>query len=239
MAKNKKITRKALLRGPDEFLTLSARAVLFAKAHSREFGYIGSAVAIVVLIYLGVNTYMNYVNKKGQKAYNEAYYTFVKDAGPVKDKKTIEQSKKLFQEVIDRYGLSRVSRLAIPETAYLSFLEKKYDESISAYQQFIKKTSEEKSYLSLARMAMAACYEEKGEFKKAVEILESLATSTDLFSREQTMLSLARVYRLTHQKEKARGILEEFTKEFQDSPFLPLAKAHLNRIPDASTDVKK
>ena len=239
MAKKKKITRKELLKGPDEFLTLSARAILFAKAHSREFGYVGSAIAIVFLIYLGVNTYMNYVHRSGQRAYNEAYYTFVKGTAQVKDKKTIEQSKKLFQEVIDRYGLSRASRLALPETAYLNFLEKQYDKSIATYQQFLKKISENESYRSLTRMAMATCYEEKGEFDKAAEILEQLAASTNLSSRGQTMLSLARVYRLTDRKDKAREILKKFTEEFTDSPFLPIAKAHLNRTPDAAADNKK
>ena len=60
MAK-KRVTRKQLLKEPDEFLTLSGRAALFVREHSRQFKYLGGAIATALLIYLGIITVMGMV----------------------------------------------------------------------------------------------------------------------------------------------------------------------------------
>ena len=226
MAK-KKVKRKELLKRSDEFLTFSSRAVVFATEHYRHFTYIGIALAVIALIYVGVNTYMGYINKKGQNSYNTAYYTLIKNMNPDADHQELKKTEELFQQVIDKYGLSKASRLALPELAYLKFLGKEYDEAISLYQKFIDEVPDNTPYQSLSKMALAVCYEEKGELKKAMEILEQGMTSSDDHLNQQAMLSLARIYRLTNQQEKSRKILKEFIEKFKTSPFLSLAKAHL------------
>lgn len=228
MAK-KKITRKELLKTSDEFLTFSARAAVFIREHSRQFSYLGAAIVACFLIYLGINTFMGRINKKGQETYNIAYYSFIKNMKPNADQKELKKFEELFQQVIDKYGLSKVSRLALPQLAHLKFLEKKYDEAISLYQKFLDEVSDNTPYQSLAVMALSACYEAKGELRMAIEVLSRMMAGPDDFFKEQAMLSLARVYRLAHQQGKSREILKEFVEKFKSSPFLPIAKAQLNK----------
>ena len=228
MAK-KKVTRKELLKKPDEFLTFSGRAALFVREHSRPFAFLGVAIAASLLIYLGINTVIGYINKKGQNAYNTAYYALAENMDPNLDPKVLKQSAELFQRVIDKYGLSKVSRLALPEMAYLKVLEKKYDEAISLYQEFLKEVPVNAPYQTLAKIALASCYEAKGEFERAIEILSLITHEPDDTFKAQAMLSLARIYRLANQEDKSKEILEEFVEKFKTSPFLPMAKAHLSR----------
>ena len=94
----------------------------------------------------------------------------------------------------------------------------------------MEKEKHRPAYQSLARMALAICYEEKGESQRAIEILEKLYNNPDNFIAEQSMLSLARLYRDTNQYEQAKKILKEFVEQYQESPFLPFAKAYLNRL---------
>jgi len=226
MAK-KKVTRKQLLKEPDEFLTFSGRAALFIREHSRPFTYLGVAVAAGLIIYLGMTTFKGYMDKKGQTTYNTAYYILTENAGPEKDAEALKESAELFQKVIDKYGMSKVSRLALPELAYLRMAEKKYDEAIGLYLEFLGKVPAHSPYQSLARLALAACYEAKGELQSAIASLSQVVDGPNDFFKEQAMLSLARVYRLDNQKDKSKKILEEFLEKFKSSPFLPMAKAHL------------
>ncbi|NIR13647.1 MAG: tetratricopeptide repeat protein [Desulfobacterales bacterium] len=226
MAK-KKVTRKQLLKEPDEFLTFSGRAALFIRGHSRQFTYLGVAVAAGLLIYLGITTFMGYINKKGQTAYNTAYYIIAENANLEKDAQALKESAELFQKVIDKYGMSKVSRLALPELAYLRMAERKYDEAIGLYLEFLSEVPDNSPYQSLARLALAACYEANGELESAIESLSRVVDGPNDFFKEQAMLSLARVYRLDNQKDKSKKILEEFLEKFKSSPFLPIAKAHL------------
>ena len=228
MAK-KKVTRKALLKEPDEFLTLSARAAIFVREHSQQFTYLGVAVAAAILIYLGINTFMGHINKKAQTAYNTAFYALAKNTDPETAPKELKESAELFQQVIDKYGLSKVSRLALPELAYLKVLEKKYDEAIPLYERFLNEVSDNAPYQSLARLALAACYEAKGDMENAIQTLNQITAGPNALFKEEAMLSLARVYRLADQKDKSKEILQEFIENYENSPHLPLAKTHLNK----------
>lgn len=222
----KKTSRKRLLKNPDEFLTFSEKVALFAREHSRVFEMAGTAVAAALLIYLGITTYLNYVNKKGQMAYNMAYDEVVKEMDEKPEKRDLKKPEELFREVMNDYRFSRVSRLASPQVAYLEFQEKKYDEAISLYNSFLKEAPGA-NYRSLAALALAACYEEKGEFTMAIDKLKEVTARPSSPFKEQAMLGLARVYRLSNQNEKAREVLKEFVETFKDSPLLPLANAYL------------
>jgi predicted negative regulator of RcsB-dependent stress response len=223
----KKTSRKELLKGTDEFLTFSSKAVNFMTTHLRELQYAGFAIAIIVVAYLGVTTYLRYVNKNGQNAYNTAYQTLTKEMKPDANPDNLRKSEELFNKVTDDYGLSKVARLALPQLAYLKFLDKKYDEAIVLYRKFVGKVSGNIEYELMANLALAACFEAKGDLKTAMETLIPVVEIPDNSFREPAMLSLARLYRLDNRPEKAREILTEFVEQYADSPLLPFAKAQL------------
>jgi outer membrane protein assembly factor BamD (BamD/ComL family) len=226
MAKQK-VTRKEMLKKPDEFLTLSARAAMFVREHEKPFTYAGIALLAVVVIYLGINTYLDHVNKKGQSAYNAAYYALMARMNVKEQQKELAETEALFQEVMTEYGRSKVSRLVPPQVAFLMFQDKKYDEAIALYLRFLKNVPEASPYRSLADLALAACYEEKGELPAAAERLKDVIFGSTGEFKEQAMFSLARVYTLSNQKEKAEETLRDFMDTFPNSPHLPMAKAQL------------
>ena len=223
----KKTSRKELLKGTDEFLSLSSKAVNFITTHLRELKYAGFVIAILVVAYLGVTTYLRYVNKNGQNAYNTAYQTLTKEMKPDANPDNLRKSEELFNKVTDDYGLSKVARLALPQIAYLKFLDKKYDEAIVLYRKFLDKVSGNTEYELMTNLALAACFEAKGDLKTAMETLIPVIEIPDNSFREPAMLSLARLYRLDNRPEKAREILNDFVEQYADSPLLPFAKAQL------------
>jgi len=222
MAK-KRITRKALLKSPDEFLTFSERVVEFVRERARYFHAAGIVLAAAALFYLGISTYLNYVNKKGQGAYYAAYAE-VRQQGT-----DPERAKALFRKVVDDHGLSRVSKLAAPQIGYLKYGEGNYREAAPLYEEFLRKSPEKSPYRTLAALALAAIYEEKGEKAQAIEVLRDQASKSQDAFMEQILLSLGRLYRLTGQEEKAREIYEDFRGRFPTSPFTAQVKAYLNQ----------
>jgi len=232
---NKKISRKELLKSPDEFLTLSSKAAAYFSAHLRELKIAGIAVAVILVGYVSVYGYLRYANVKGQETYNLAYDVLTKnptlsqpsDAAATPDTEDLKKAEALFQQVIDDYSISKAARVALAQVGHIRFSQKEYDEAIVYFERFAKEMSGHKEYQDLASLAQASCYEAKGEFKKAISILTPLVdTPTNPF-RETAMLSLERVYRLDNQADKARDILTRFVQEYQTSPFLPMAKARL------------
>jgi predicted negative regulator of RcsB-dependent stress response len=226
MAK-KKITRKQLLKEPDEFLTLSGKAFNYARTHGKQLQYLGIALGVFALLLLGGYFYYGYVNKKGQETYNEAYEVFKKDFKSGSNLADLKKAGALFEKVVDKYGLSKAARLALPEEAYVKFLNKEYDGAISLYRKFLDDVSGNNRYESLARLALAACYEQKGEFETAIITLRPIVEEKGNPFGEPALFHLVRLYRLNHQASEEKKAIEEFIKTYKNSPFLPMVQAHL------------
>jgi len=223
----KKVSRKELLKGPDEFLTFSSKAINYFNTHIRELQYIGLAVAVIIIGYLGIYSYFRYVNKHGQEAYNKAFYTFQQSLRVDSNPSELKKSEELFAAIIDNYGMSKAARLALPQIGYIKFLEKRYDEAIQFYRKFLDEISGDKEYEALTNIALADCYEAKGDLKMAIDILVPILANRDDPFRETAMFSLARLYRLYNKLDKEKEILERFLKDYGSSPFAPMARARL------------
>jgi len=223
----KKLTRKELLKETDEFLTLSNRVVMFFNAHLRGLKYCGIAIAVIVAGYLAVYGYMRHINKSGQEVYNMAYDTLTDNLDPDVTPEKLKKAEELFERVIDEYGMSKAARLALPQIGHVKFAEKNYDDAILYYDKFAAEVSGDKEYETLTSLALAGCYEAKGDMKKAILLLSSIVDAPDNLFRETAMLSLERVYRIDNQPEKATEILKKFVQEYKTSPFLPMALARL------------
>jgi len=171
--------------------------------------------------------YMRHINKSGQEVYNMAYNTLTDNLEPDVTPEKLKKAEELFASVIDEYGMSKAARLALPQVGHVKFVEKKYDDAILFYDKFAAEVSGDKEYETLTSLALAGCYEAKGNLKKAILILSPIVETPDNLFRETAMLSLERVYRIDNQPEKANEILKKFVQEYKTSPFLPMAKARL------------
>jgi outer membrane protein assembly factor BamD (BamD/ComL family) len=229
----KKISRKELLKPTDEFLSVTARTIQFVKEHAQVFSNIGLGILIVILIGMAFYAYKMYADKKGQELYNEAYNAFMQyeQAAPDQKAEALKKTEELFQKMRDEQKIAKASKLVAPELAYLKYQERKYDEAIVLYQDYQKKIPTDSPYYALASLAIAACYEEKGEFANACHTLEQAMSGSKEAFKEQIMVSLARNYRLSNQKDKAKEILKEFVEKYPNSSYSAMAKVQLSQLP--------
>jgi predicted negative regulator of RcsB-dependent stress response len=227
MAK-KKTSRKEMLKGPDEFLSLSGRIAELVAENLRLLKIIGTALLAIVVLYIGFNAYMNLVNKKGQESLNTAFRALSRVETSKPDTEKFIEAEELFMKVVNEHGFSKAAKLALPQIAHIKYLKREYDEASGYYREFLDYVEGEPQYESLARLGLAACSEEKEDFKSAIETLEPVVNSSDEVFAEVAMFNLARLYRLDNNTEKARSVLESFIERFENSPYLPLVKAQIS-----------
>ena len=227
MAK-KKLSRKELLKNTDEFMTLSGKVALYLNQHLRGLRWVGIGLAVIVVAYISIWAHMKHANKMGQEAYNVAYDTLAQSLQSEEaDEKGLKKSERLFEGVINDYGMSRAADLALAQVGHAKFTNKQYDDAIDYYEEFSTKASDNEAYETLTLLALAACHEAKGEMKKAAGILDGIIETSDNPFRENAMLNLERIYRLDNQPEKADEMLKTFAKEYANSPFYPMVKARI------------
>lgn len=216
----KKTTRKDLLKGSDEFMTLTERAVDFARRNARALTYTGIALAAAAVVYLGAITYLGYVEERAQEAYSSAYHALRSGGEPL--------PADLFEKVTTEHRLARVSKLALPQAARMKFREGRYDRAMDLYREFRSEMAGEPQYRHMTGLALAACHEAKGDYEEAIEALDPIAGDPKSFLREQALLQLARLHGLNRSPDKAGRVLETLSTEFPDSPFLPFARASVH-----------
>ncbi len=223
----KKVSRKELLKEQDEFTSLSARAILYFRENQKIFKVLGVIILAVVVAYMGYNAYFRLQNKRAQEAYNRAYYALAGQEAAEETREDDTSPETYFKEVVEDFGMSRLKSLASAELAYLKFRENAFDEALSHYQAFLQAIPEDSTYEPMARLALASCFEAKGEWTAGIDSLNALLSGPDDFFKEQALLNLARLYRRADREDKARETLKTYVETFGDSPFLSLAKAYL------------
>ncbi len=224
MAKVKR--RKDIIRDPEEIVSISSKLIDYARENLEKLKILGIIALILLVVSGGVGLYLRYENRKGLELYNKGYVRFSKFIRSG-DKKELSKSEKILERIMDEYSHSKAVLPATCQLAYIKFREKRWDDAIGLYKRFLKEIGNDSPYTPFARLCISACYEQKGEYLKAEEILNDLKGKTTGYLKQQVMLSLARIYRLTGRAKESKEISQEFVKLFPDSPFLYIAKEYL------------
>jgi Uncharacterized protein conserved in bacteria len=93
---------------------------------------------------------------------------------------------------------------------------KKFDEAIDAYNKFLKKVSSQPQLALLADDSLGYCYEEKKDYKKAVEYFQKTITPSPGLG-ESGYLNVGRCFEALGDSEGSLNIYKKFLLEFPDS----------------------
>jgi predicted negative regulator of RcsB-dependent stress response len=223
----KKTTRKDLLKSEDEFLSISSRMLSFFNSHTHELKIAGIAVAAIAVIFLSTTAFYRHINKKGQEAYNTAYSAMAEQLGPEMEAEKLSEVQSLFADVVENNAMSKVADLALPQLAFLNFLDGKYDEALRLYLDFKEEQNDEDVFTTLSSLGIAVCHEAKGEIRKAIGLLEPITKDSNNRFRETALFTLIRLYRLAGDQGRAAELAAGFVKDFHGSSFEPIVKTYL------------
>lgn len=227
-AATKKVTRKELLKTPDEFLTISEKAYFFMREHAKQV--ITGAVTIVgiIVVAVGVNWYLGYTKTKAIAAYNEAAAPLYSGAEIGLDK--ADATAGTLEKFIEAYGSSKPARYALLDLGNLYFRLEKYDKSAAVYQKYLSSiTPEEESLRPYVQDSLAHAYEAEKDYAAAAKTWEDVLKLDDSTLKEQAYMGLIRVRLSAGDTKGAQQAYEELAKEFPGSISTQMAAANLEQ----------
>ena len=224
MAKKIKITRKELLKEPDQFLSTTDKAMLFFKQNRSLV--IGGVVGII-LFGMSLLGYQNYQKSRTMK-FEALYFKMEKIAekGEEKGKKLQEQLIEIRDQIDEGPHRNRASLFL----ADIYFQNEDYDKAKAIFQEI-----ESKSYglnHEMAAINLAYTYEALGDLEKAIDLYKLAINSNSNFPLFQAYWSLARCHENNNDTPNALLILREMQIKFSGSAEL---KNIDNRIKELST----
>ena len=191
MAKKPKVTRKQLLKEPDEFLTFSSRLFQFAFEYKYHlFGGLGGLIAVVLII----SGLQFYAQKRSKEAFalleksRTKYEALLSENGPQAAYQQVEPE---FDQLIRDYSDKTGGNMARILLASICYRGGNADRAIQLYREALEDVNDP-FIRNLVFSGLAYAYEEKQDLKAAVENFERIVASDDKVLKDEALFHLGR-----------------------------------------------
>ena len=224
MAKKKRITRKQLLKEPDEFLTFSAKAIQFVSNNRRPV--LGALIGVVVLVFAfaGFGYFSRLSERKAYAMFEEGRSHYSAQISGEKDPASLEKATEKFEEVLRRYPSTDAARLTLLSYADMSYQGRDYQKAVDLYQKALSAFSGDNAMQKLTWNGLAHAYEAKKAYEFAAEYFKKITDSQDNFMKGDAYYNLARMMEALNQQEKALEAYSRVVEAHPDSTGFQIAK---------------
>jgi tetratricopeptide (TPR) repeat protein len=206
----KKVSRKKLLKEPDEFISTTGKTIQYVKDHQRQVMRTAVVFLLIIAAVAGAFTYLRWQEGKalaaqmeGLRFYQEAYQASLEN--PAAEKK--EEYKKAldkFKESMAIYSWGKTAQMTRIFIGNSHTALKEYDQAQAAYSQGL-----DGPFRPVALNGLAYLSEAQGDCSKALEYYQkNMEESTNPY-RLESLLGAARCYEILKQPPKALEVYEK------------------------------
>ncbi len=222
MAKRIKVSRKDLLKEPDQFLSASERAMLYY-ADNRN-----TVIGVVATILIAVSSFFGFKYYQETRALgNEAFYfEMEKIAENLKDSASVAEARLVWEKIGKGFQKERASLLL----ADIHFQNQEFNEAEALYSTVINNSSPEQNNYQMAQIGLVYIYESKKNYEKAIELLKSVIDADTTFPLFEVYWNLSRCYELNNDDPNALLILREMQIKFKEHPQANKIERRINRL---------
>ena len=214
-------SRKELLEEPDPFLETVDRMLAFGKQYQRQIAAAVCGVIVLALVITGTWYFNNRTEDRAAAMLGKAmtaYAALGKDAPAA----GLEEAKKSFKNIVDKYGSTGAGKAALINYADVCYKTKKFDEAIDAYTRALGVFTDS-GFKSLILNGLAYSYEGKGDYEKAASNFEMIVSDKSAAMIDQALFNLGRMYEKMGKAKEAKETFARLVKEFPASMYFDLA----------------
>lgn len=223
MAK-KRLTRKQLLKEPDEFITTTGRVIAWTKANTKAM-IIG--VVLFFALIIGVSVY-GYINEKRSNTahmmYGQAVAKYQEQAAQKSEAEALSAVSEDFNALIDTYGSLPAGQLGRIFYGHISMAAKAYDQAISHYQKALDDLRGDSSLAHIILNGMATAYQQKGEYPQAVENYRKIVDGPGSMLKDAALFNLGMLYKQLGKPEESRKAYQQLSTDFPNSMYADIVR---------------
>lgn len=224
MAKKVKLTRKQLLKEPDEFITTTGKLIRWAKEHEKKIAWSLGVIFVLLILIVGLNQ----VSKSNEKAafdlYTKAmakYDAAAADNGP---QEAYDRVKDDFSEIIDKYSGKNGGKLARIAFADICYNAGDADTAIPMYKSAMDDFGGDPAFKQILINSLGYAYEMKMDLDNAIHYFEMIASGESDMLKSSALFNLGRIYEKKGDREKSLAAFKKIESDFPDSRFLNIVK---------------
>lgn len=218
----RKKARRRLPQEPEEILTLAQRSLNLVKPYLKWL-ILGGGVALLILLGLSGHRYLKYHREAQAQAALEKLRPRLSQA------EKAEETIKALETLVRDHGGTNAARLGEFYRAHLLFQTGKYEEATRAYEALAAALGG-KDLMNLRPLvteSLSYCYEARGDFSKAAELLKPVAEATKGTYQTVLLSHLALLYDRAGNREAARDVWQRLLPQAHNPALMSYWKEKL------------
>ncbi len=223
MAK-KRVTRKQLLKEPDEFITTTGQLISWAKTNARTLG-IGAALFFTVIIAMSIYVFVN--EKRSTAAhlmFGQAVQKYQAEAGTKNGLSAMTAVSADFDALIDAYGGQSAGKLGRLFYGHMGTMANDFDKAIEYYQKALDDYGSDTSLSNIIHNGLGSAYQQKGDYPKAVEHYQIIADSNGSVLKDAALFNLGKLLGQLGKEEESRQAYQQLKDDFPNSTYAGIAR---------------
>ena len=221
MVKGKKITKRQL-KEPDEFITLTEKAIHFTSHHGKSIVAGGIFILVLILVIVFFRVGERKKEEEAAKAYGTASEMYERGVAQAQEASAQDTKEVLerFNEIVTKFPKTSFGKLSLIYQGNICLRQGAYDEAIKAYSTFLEKAGKERLYRYFAWEGLGHAYEEKKDYGKALEAFQKILEFGEGYQLAEAHLDIGYCY---EKLEKGKEAAENFKAFLSMSPKSELA----------------
>ena len=227
MAK-KRITRKQLLKGSDEFISFSSRLLQSAIKYKVQISFALGAIALLVIVVSGIRYFSNKAENRAFTLLNQAvtgYNFIVKDNGPEKAYQDIGQH---FDFIIKKYSKKDAAKLAGLIYANICYNAGDYEKATALYNKSLKDFKNYPLIKTFILSGIGYNHEEENDYKAAVNYFEMIVSQSGAIMKDESLFNMGRLYAAMGENEKSIAAFKKIISDYTNSIYIELARERVS-----------
>ncbi len=223
MAK-KRVTRKELLKEPDEFMTFTGKVIQFVRSYQQYIIYGTSFVILIGLIVSGYRYYHGWQERKSYTLLEEA----IKRYEAMDDKKeNLSTAKQEFQTLVEKYSGYSGGKMGRVIYANICYDSGDYDLAIDQYKKALIDFADQPSFKTFIQSSIGYAYQAKKNYQAAAEQFEAMVSNPAIYMKDEALFNLGLLYAKLGKPEKSREAFQKIITDYADSSYVEIAKERL------------
>jgi predicted negative regulator of RcsB-dependent stress response len=225
----KKISRRDLLKEPDEFMTWTARTVQYFRDNPRQASTAVSVAFAVVLVVLAYYAYNQHQKSAAHDLFEKAYSDYQRTSLLPEAEQPQKWDKCLaaFEQTAANYGSLPQGELATLYSGHVLYNKGDYKAAAERYEKMQSTALAVKGLGNLATYHLAMTRMAMGDNEQAVLLFDKLTKNTSSPYRRESYASIAKIYLTTGKTKEALQAYKQYLKMFPQAPDAAFVRAKI------------
>jgi tetratricopeptide (TPR) repeat protein len=221
-------SRKELLKKPDEFITLTGKAIAITQNYQNQITYALLAIVAIGLIFLGYRFFAQRAETKAFSMLQKTQSAYQTQKAASSAEEAYSNVSQAFQDIIKKYGGNAGGKLARVVYANISYEAGQYEKAIALYKQSLNDFQDDEAVYNLILYSMGYAYQQVKDAQNAAAFFERAAKQTDSLVREDALFNLGWIYQKMGETAKSQQALQQIIDDYPNSLYFEMVQEELS-----------